>query len=62
MILNLALKLSPPSRVEWIEIPINLASASLSASPPSRVEWIEINGHQSVAQRTGVSAFAGGVD
>ena len=34
--------LSPPSRVEWIEI-IHLISSSCSLmSPPSRVEWIEI--------------------
>ena len=33
---------SPPSRVEWIEISFPDVAGSLPESPPSRVEWIEI--------------------
>ena len=34
--------MSPPSRVEWIEILLMLIISRLNASPPSRVEWIEM--------------------
>ena len=55
-------KMSPPSRVEWIEMLQNTFSAIKQLSPPSRVEWIEINAVIPMLCASVVSAFAGGVD
>ena len=55
-------RMSPPSRVEWIEIPSNAAPDFTPWSPPSRVEWIEIENMLVVHNTCTVSAFAGGVD
>ena len=54
--------MSPPSRVEWIEMLQNTFSAIKQLSPPSRVEWIEINAVIPMLCASVVSAFAGGVD
>ena len=54
--------LSPPSRVEWIEIPMESVMDDCSLSPPSRVEWIEISPAAEYTALQAVSAFAGGVD
>ena len=37
--------MSPPSRVEWIEMPFLARVLPVTGSPPSRVEWIEIIYH-----------------
>ena len=55
--------MSPPSRVEWIEIELHLKHIDTGyRSPPSRVEWIEMLSKQIYKDRVYVSAFAGGVD
>ena len=58
----MGLKESPPSRVEWIEIPYKGTVESVELSPPSRVEWIEIASNCTITFVSAVSAFAGGVD
>ena len=54
--------MSPPTRVEWIEIAIVNVTQVARKSPPTRVEWIEIKGLMVSLNRMEVSAHTGEVD
>ena len=54
--------LSPPTRAEWIEMPVSVSRSPFNRSPPTRAEWIEIILTLLIIDTRLVSAHTGGVD
>ncbi len=55
--------MSPPARVVWIEIALDLSlNPHVGLSPPARVVWIEIAMSLAVASACVVATREGGVD